>query len=293
MDVDPDPMGSSAGSTTFGHDMTPEELAQEADNAKRLVREKTPPTERYDDSKELDDLMSRIQSKIKRRRIDIKAIFAQFDPLNCGRIAPNRFRSSLKTSNLISLNDTETDLLCKAFKSTKGSDPDKVEYARFCVELDKVFTDNKLHLNPLSNPVKFKPVSEGFEDVSARGQGLPLNDTEALVKVTDPIIAKMRDICYTRRMNSKQFFTQHDRHKTGCVTVGKFEAIMKGSLGFQLGKEDWSNLVNRFRRDATHVKYFDLARMLNEEPDFSTANQMAKLHHDPVLLKDAAATEKK
>src|SRR4051794_6346555 len=48
---------------------------------------------------------------------------------------------------------------------------------------------------------------------------VPLNDMAALIEGTDPIIAKMRDICYIRRMNSKQFFTQHDRHKTGYVCV--------------------------------------------------------------------------
>jgi hypothetical protein len=128
------------------------------------------------------------------------------------------FRAALNAANVLNVTEPEMALLTKAFavRNDKGV-VERLDYAKFCDELETVFTEKGLHLRPLAELKSFSAVNEGYENVSQRGQGLLPQSRDDLISRTDPLLTEMRDIVYTRRIDPKQFFLQHDRHKTGYV----------------------------------------------------------------------------
>jgi len=104
----------------------------------------------------IDDLLFKIKSIVKKERIRLGEFFLDHDLLRKGSVPISKFRTVLNAQKIYLTNEEYT-LLEEHYKVS--TDATKVNYVLFNEEMEKIFTEKDLEKDPLKKPAEFKAPS--------------------------------------------------------------------------------------------------------------------------------------
>ena len=190
----------------------------------------------YSDPK-WEEIKANLQSYIFKRRIRIEDFFLSFDNLRSGKVTDQKFRSVVGQLTL-PLDPDQIDFLIEMFRAPGTND--MVDYRTFVHQLNKIFGKRELCKKPVD---KGKPRTTASPDPSKTFQSLQYQEQSIL----DQILARMRYIIKTRRMNIKDQFEDYDRkpHKN-YITKQQFKQCI-ARLGLSSDPKEFAILCKNYR----------------------------------------------
>lgn len=192
----------------------------------------------YDPDKETwEDIKSKLQTFVYKRRIRIQEFFHSFDNLNLGYVTHQKFRSVIGQTDL-PLTSYQIDFLIKIF--TVPDKEDMFDYRTFCHQVNKIFGKTELQKKPVD---KGKPKTQALPDPSATLQALPSQEQMRIGQ----IIERMKRMVITRRMNIREQFADYDKapHKN-FITKQQFKQCI-ARLGLSTDPREFDVLCKKYR----------------------------------------------
>lgn len=241
--------GNDQGEIKYLEFLTASVNAQPGDNTM------TPPTyipkdKYYIGETALDRLLVKIKNIVKKDRIRLQEFFIDHDLLRKGYLPVNKFQGVLN-SQKIELTRNEYDLLEGAFKAR--ADPTKIDYVAFNAEVDKVFTEKDLEVNPTKRLGDYK-VPSIFD---AKTQ-LAAPEEQELDQIMQAIGTEVRN----RRLMVKPFFQDKDKSKSGFVANTRFRSIFD-NLKIQISDREYGLICRRFQAKADNeINYVEFDHVL-------------------------------
>ncbi|DBA80843.1 hypothetical protein WJX77_010114 [Trebouxia sp. C0004] len=212
----------------------------------------------------------KIKKVVYKNRIRLKEFFVDFDKLRSGFIFENQFLSGLSMAGLDKhLTASQLQALADAYKTPETNRLSKVDYRRFCEDINTVFTENELEKDPLKE-VPAEPselLDKTRYDFSSKQ--LPEERETQL----ESIMNKLREECQIKGIMVKPFFDDAAHDKNSChmvnhVTVSQFKQGLGVKMGFtSLSQTDIGVLIEKFLDDeyppGDMINYVAFAHCLN------------------------------
>lgn len=222
-----------------------------------------------------DDLMARIRHIALTSRLRILDCFLDFDTLRTGSISKNRFRRCLTTLGFSKLgqhdlNDSQFELLCKAYQNPQKED--QVLYSRFVADVESVFTQSGLEQTPTATvlPQEIYCVPKpGTVDWREADEGHK--------ELYEQTMARMRARADQRRILMKPVFQDFDKHNNGYMTRQQFRQALT-MLDIPMTNPELAALEARFFNDmGLNYVAFLQALLPEPPPDFMYVKRMEDL----------------
>jgi Ca2+-binding EF-hand superfamily protein len=184
-----------------------------------------------------EEVKSKIQSFIFKRRIRIEEFFFAFDRLRSGKVTDQKFRSVIGQTDL-PLSADEINFLIEQFRVPDT--PDMFDYRTFCHQLNKVFGRKELEKKPVD---KGKPPVQVHADPSARVQAV---SPEEIAKIRE-IVEKMKKMVSARRMAIRAEFEDYDKApRKNYITKQQFKQCL-ARLGLSTDPNEYACLCKRYK----------------------------------------------
>ncbi|XP_053605525.1 uncharacterized protein LOC128672415 [Plodia interpunctella] len=174
-------------------------------------------------SRQLVELMLRVQQFVLQRRIRVSEFFRDFDPLNCGRIAPQQFRRSMDAMGLGTILD-QNEMLCIMRHYLDPNDTERVCWRTFEDDCDQVFTIKELEKHPdVKAGAAAAAVAELPPPGSADERGGP---SEAALDMAEAALMRVRAACKERAIDLRPAFAEHDPLNNGHVSRAQVRRVL-------------------------------------------------------------------
>jgi len=213
-----------------------------------------------------------LKKNISTRRIRIKEVFTDFDPLKCGRVtAPQFARSIERAAQPKTLTAEEVNALAEHYTDhgPKVIKPQVVNYSRLCQDVDEVFAGStgQAEMYMSSSPgstMSFVP--HLFESEEAENRLMHA-------------LHRLATLCRTRGIVFKTQFTDFERKSTadpsrpnprrgGLVTEAQFRRMFPFKEN-EFNPKDLGLLVDRYSTDDGNVHFQslhnDISEVMNHE----------------------------
>ncbi|XP_038219906.1 uncharacterized protein LOC119838142 [Zerene cesonia] len=174
-------------------------------------------------TRQLLDLMLRVQEFVMQRRVRVSEFFRDYDPLNSGRISPQQFRRAL---DIMGFNAIMSDLemLCVTRHYLDPNQPDRVCWRTFEDDCDQVFTIKELEKHPDAAAGGAAAVVAALPAVgSAAERGGPAPDELDLAQAA---LLRVRAACNERSIDLRPAFGEHDEHNNGHVSRSQVRRVL-------------------------------------------------------------------
>ncbi|OHS96109.1 hypothetical protein TRFO_37751 [Tritrichomonas foetus] len=184
-----------------------------------------------------EEIKTKLQTYIYKRRIRIEEFFLAFDNLRSGKVTDQKFRSVIGQTDL-PLESDQIDFLINMFRVPDTND--MFDYRTFCHQLNKIFGKRELCKKPVD---KGKPRTAALPDPSMTLQSLQIDDQQRL----EQILKRMRYMVKTRRMNIREQFEDYDRmpHKN-FITKQQFRQCI-ARLGLSTDPREFDVLCRKYK----------------------------------------------
>jgi Ca2+-binding EF-hand superfamily protein len=201
-------------------------------------------------SQETVELMQKIKTQVKKDRIRLLEFFQDHDILRKGYLPQQKFRSTLHSQKLF-LTEAEYSLLQKVFAAQ--IDAQMVDYVRFNVEIENIFTDKFLEKDPLKTVTQFKASSIlDPKDVLNAQEEQELD--AALIRIGTEVRHK--------RLLIKPFFQDKDKSKSSFIATSRFRSIFD-MLHLKLTDREFQLIGKRFQAKAENeINYVEFDHVL-------------------------------
>lgn len=214
----------------------------------------------------LDDVIQKIQRKVKEERIRIGEFLRDFDRLRCGSIANSQFRIGLNMAK-IPLSQPEYQMLINHFGC-----PDKQNFMMwkdFSDNIDRVFNIKSLEKNPMSETiVPLKTTLTSREK---------MNQTETAL--AEKVIERFKYFCLATRLYVKQFFQDWDPLGRYKVTPKQFRQVLV-TVRFTLSDDEFKATGKYF---LTEDGYMDYADFINFTSPFTGGSVVTNTPHASIF----------
>lgn len=191
----------------------------------------------------LEEVITKIQKKVKEERIRIGEFLRDFDRLRCGSIANSQFRIGMNMAKL-PLSQREFDILIEAFACPGKAN--FMNWRQFSDCVDEIFNIKGLEKAPLGDTIK--PLTTYL---SAQQQMTP--DEKALA---ENVIERFKYFCLATRLYVKGFFQDWDALGRNKVTPKQFRQVLV-TVRFALSDEECKAVTKYFLTDDGYVNYSD------------------------------------
>ncbi|KAG7310203.1 hypothetical protein JYU34_004758 [Plutella xylostella] len=174
-------------------------------------------------TRQLVEIMLRVQEFVKQRRIRISEFLREHDPLNSGRMAPENFRRALDTCGLHQVL-TPDEVLCIMKHYMDPNDSRRVCWRTFEDDCDQVFTTKELEKHP-----DFVPggVSELVAALPPAGSAEARGDvSEDSLDLCQAAMLRVRAACKERSIDLRPAFRDHDEHNNGHVSRAHVRRVL-------------------------------------------------------------------
>lgn len=212
-----------------------------------------------DGTVDIEFVMNKVKTKVVHKSMRVYEFMRDYDKLKTGRMLKTCFPRAL---DLCCLGLTESEVLSLIQHYTSPSDPDYVEYYRFCDDVESAFTQKGLEKNPTAVPVQFKTDNQFCHNkVSKEAEDL-------LENVMQRLAGRVR----IRRIQVFPFFEDYDRVHNGTVSRSQFHRVLSElELGSLVSAREFHVLYEKFnlviggKNDFNYVQFCDI---LNEYAQF-------------------------
>ncbi|CAH2267994.1 jg8436 [Pararge aegeria aegeria] len=212
-------------------------------------------------TRNLLDLMMRVQEFVLQRRIRVSEFFRDYDPLNCGRIAPQQFRRALDAIGLGSIM-TNSEALCILRHYVDPNDPERVCWRTFEDDCDQVFAIKELEKHP---NVLAGAAAEAVAELPPRGSAAERGgQPEYEVDLAQTALLRVRAACKERSIDLRPSFGEHDEHNNGHVSRAQVRRVL-ARLGVLPAPAQLRALEQRYLDDCG-FSYVALLEELEERP---------------------------
>jgi Ca2+-binding EF-hand superfamily protein len=208
------------------------------------------------------DIIHKIQVYVFPRRLRVKEFFVHFDPLRSGRVTLPHFSRCIDSIG-IRLSEKECLDLADHFTQAgaKVTEPQVVNYAKFCEAVDEVFG--------LGGPAVTQMSSSPSSTLLKTFEPNTVEDEERLMHILHRIAA----LCKTRSLVLKECFMDNERApihspsrqypmRAGKVTRQQFLRLFPFVKEFS--REDIAMIADRYRTDCGNVHYMALNNDVTE-----------------------------
>lgn len=199
-----------------------------------------------DNNEAIDEVMARIQKKVKEERIRISEFLRDFDRLRSGGITNSQFRIGMNMAKL-PLSNSDFVTITEYFRV-----PDKPGFMLwndFCDKIDQVFTVKQLEMNPLKEAeVHFSQHKKSRETMSA----LELDLAKKLIE-------KFKFFTRATRLYVKQFFQDWDHLGRNKVTPKQFRQVL-ATVKFNMTDPEFKAITKFYICEDGYINYVDFIR---------------------------------
>lgn len=214
-------------------------------------------------SNDPNDVESRLQTEVLRKRVRIGEFFKDYDKLRKGKVTPGQFKTALSILNFV-MTDEEYEYLVQKYKTSDNM----VDYASFVENIDSVFTIKGIDKKPSLKVETITP-----DEVLQRGKKYLEFDMEEMKDMMN-LMEAYRDVIKTRRLNLKPMFQDFDRTKCGHVTKSQFVRVLN-RLHIDLPGDTLSLLLKKYmdKGNADEVNYFEFINDVDRPEDMFGADR--------------------
>lgn len=214
---------------------------------------------------QLQRVLTRIQSIVLKRRLFLSDMFFDFDRLRCGCVPSWRFEAVLKSAAQLDLSDAEMKVLCQQYTQRKhinstSTDEQKVNYHRFCVDVQRAFVPIGIEANP-SQTVQTLELSSDAAQVDDEYDEYEVNEKEQ--EQTDAVLMRLVSECDKKGIDHKPFFQAYDKTHRGYISNTQFASVLH-TLGLRVTEDELSLIQKRFRKSEDRVRYFPFCQVLDQ-----------------------------
>ncbi|KAL0881290.1 hypothetical protein ABMA27_001173 [Loxostege sticticalis] len=166
-------------------------------------------------SRQLVELMLRVQEFVMQRRIRVSEFLRDYDPLNCGRIAPQQFRRALDAMGLGAVL-SQPEMVCVMRHYLDPNDQERICWRTFEDDCDQVFTTKELEKHPnavagaAADAVRELPPLGSAEEAGGPG--------DRVLDLAQAALLRVRAACHERAIDLRPAFGEHDEHNNGHVS---------------------------------------------------------------------------
>lgn len=201
----------------------------------------------YKDSNEaLNEVLARIQKKVKEERIRVSEFLRDFDRLRSGTITNSQFRIGMNMAKL-PLSNSDFVTITEHFKV-----PDKPGFMLwngFCDMVDQVFNVKQLEINPLKEPeIHFSQHKKSRETMSPPE-----------IDLANKVIEKFKFFTRATRLYVKQFFQDWDHLGRNKVTPKQFRQVL-ATVKFNLTDPEFKAITKFYVCEDGYINYVDFIR---------------------------------
>ncbi|XP_045496630.1 uncharacterized protein LOC123694998 [Colias croceus] len=212
-------------------------------------------------TRQLLDLMLRVQEFVLQRRVRVSEFFRDYDPLNSGRISPQQFRRALDIMGFGAIM-SDLEMLCVTRHYLDPNQPDRVCWRTFEDDCDQVFTIKELEKHP---DVSAGGVAAAVAELPAVGslaeRGGP---APADLDLAQAALLRVRAACNERAIDLRPAFGEHDEHNNGHVSRSQVRRVL-ARLGVLPTPQQIRALETRYLDDCG-FNYVALLDELEERP---------------------------
>ncbi|KAJ0177551.1 hypothetical protein K1T71_006424 [Dendrolimus kikuchii] len=175
-------------------------------------------------TRQLIDLMMRVQEYVLQRRIRASEFFRDYDPLNSGRIAPQQFRRAMDAMGLSTILSPQ-EVICVMRHYMDPNDNERICWRTFEDDCDQVFTVKELEKHPDVVPgAAAEALSELPPLGSAGDRGM--GETERDLDLAQAALLRVRAACKERSIDLRPAFSEHDDHNNGHVSRAQVRRVL-------------------------------------------------------------------
>ncbi|XP_049870499.1 uncharacterized protein LOC126369940 [Pectinophora gossypiella] len=174
-------------------------------------------------TRQLVELMLRVQEYVLQKRIRVSEFFRDYDPLNSGRIAPTQFRRALDQCG-IGQQLTPDEVLCIMRHYVDPNDTQRVCWRTFEDDCDQVFTIKELEKHPEVRPGGAAALVAALPARgSAEERGGP---TAPQLDLAQAALLRVRAACTERSIDLRPAFSDHDENNNGHVSRAQVRRVL-------------------------------------------------------------------
>ncbi|KAI9136857.1 hypothetical protein BKA69DRAFT_1170346 [Paraphysoderma sedebokerense] len=184
---------------------------------------------------ELDNLLTRMKTKVKTERMRVKDFMRDYDHLSCGRISKNAFRRALA---LCEFGLTEPEWTALENRFICHTHPNMINYREFSDQMESVFTVKGLESKPTCEPNEFKTAWHGHGTQHVQ-------EPHELEKV----MRRLGEILRQRPVDLLRYLEDHDRiPHNGTITKSQFRSALS-SAGINLREPEAQLIFSKYALD--------------------------------------------
>ena len=217
-----------------------------------------------DSSESIQEVLARIQKKVKEERIRISEFLRDFDRLRSGTITNAQFRIGMNMAKL-PLSNSDFVTITEYFRV-----PEKAGYLLwndFCDAVDQVFNVKRLEMNPNREAeIQFSQHKKTRDTMSPADMDL-----------ANKVIEKFKFFTRATRLYIKQFFQDWDHLGRNKVSPKQFRQVL-ATVKFNLTDPEYKAISNYYLSDDGYVNYVDFIRDTTPDGMNSTGQPSSTLH---------------
>eukprot|EP01016_Furgasonia_blochmanni_P015088 TRINITY_DN1811_c0_g2_i3.p1 TRINITY_DN1811_c0_g2~~TRINITY_DN1811_c0_g2_i3.p1 ORF type:complete len:956 (-),score=361.13 TRINITY_DN1811_c0_g2_i3:227-3094(-) len=210
-------------------------------------------------------LVDKIRADALLNRLRFSEYFKDFDPLRKGIIPANKFRGVLSKMKLdFDFNEDVLNTLENMYRAP--DEPTKVNYQRFCDDVEVVFTQPELEKNPLGRPENF--TLPAFLDPKDQ-----LSEAEE-AKV-HKVLLRLGEAVWKQRILIKPYFQDKDKAKSGKIACTRFRSVLD-FCKLPISEEEYQLLCKRFSYQGVEFNYIEFDDVLNQYAQHFSAQNVCR-----------------
>jgi len=214
-----------------------------------------------DSNASLQEVVARIQRKVKEERIRVQEFLRDFDGLRSGAITNSQFRIGLNMAK-IPLSNSDFNTLVEYFKVQDK--PGMFRWNEFCDVVDQVFNIKHLEMHPERDAQLNQTLTK-----SVRSSMGPI-ELDLAKKVVD----RFKFFTQATRLYIKQFFQDWDRLGRNKVTPKQFRQVL-ATVKFNMTDPEHRAITNYYLCDDGYVNYVEFIK--DTTPDIMHAQAASTL----------------
>lgn len=223
----------------------------------------------YKDSNEsIQEVLARIQKKVKEERIRVSEFLRDFDRLRSGGITNSQFRIGMNMAKL-PLSNSDFVTITEYFRVPNK--PGHMLWVEFCDSVDQVFNVKGLEIQPN------KEADIHFSQHKKMRDTLGDTDLELARKVID----KFKFFTRATRLYIKQFFQDWDHLGRNKVSPKQFRQVL-ATVKFNLTDPEFRAVSNYYLCEDGYVNYVDFIKDTTPEGMTGTGQVTSTLHKSGV-----------
>jgi len=203
-----------------------------------------------------NNIINKIQTIVKQRRMILADLFTDYDPLRKQRVSVAQFIRALDLNN-IKLTIEEYEVLLPNYIDN-NYDNNMINYSQFLFDINQAFIVHDYEKQPTSSSANYQPytVSDHYQ----------LQFTEQEQQQLSLLIKKISQLSYCNRILYKQQFQYYDHLHHGIISKRQFQSVIVTLYSIiNFSNNDLELISDYYRHGDDGINYYRFCNDINHE----------------------------